>query len=111
MPVETCSRNGIPGHRAGNKGFCFTGKGSEKKAADSGKAIAAHNKKGEAGKDTGAGARKAIEAAVKRGCTLEQIGKASNRSVSTIGEIRAGRIKNPPKELAGAIMKACAGLK
>lgn len=63
-------------------------------------------KKGVAGKSTGAETRKAINAKVKSGSTLKQIGRASNRSASTISQIKQGDIKNPPKNLAANIRKA-----
>lgn len=62
--------------------------------------------KGVAGKATGGEARKAINAKVKSGSTLKQIGRASNRSASTINQIKSGAIKNPPKNLAANVRKA-----
>ena len=63
-------------------------------------------KKGTPGKGTGGSARSAIRAAQKRGCTLESIGKATNRDAGTISQILDGSIKNPPKDLAGKV-RAC----
>lgn len=111
MPVETCVKGGKSGHRFGAGGFCFTGGGSQKKAADQGAAIKAENKKGVAGDKTGGPARRAIEAAIGRGCTTAQIAKAAKRSASVIGQIRRGEIKNPPAELVSAVVGACKGLK
>jgi len=62
--------------------------------------------KGTAGKNTGTAARKAIEKAKGRGATAESIGKATNRDESTITQIAAGSIKNPPADLAGNVAKA-----
>lgn len=63
-------------------------------------------KKGTAGTNTGSTTRKAIRAKKKAGLTNEEIGKKVNRDGSTIGGIATGRIKNPPKGLAGKIRKA-----
>lgn len=62
-------------------------------------------KKGSEGKGTGATTRKAINSAVKRGNTHEQIGKSTNRSGSTISKIASGEIKNPPKGVSTKINK------
>ena len=67
--------------------------------------------KGVAGKNTGAKTRKAINAAQKKGCTLEQIGRASNRSPDTISRIKSGDIKNPPSNVATSVQKGCAKVK
>lgn len=65
--------------------------------------MATKQNKGTPGKSTGAGARKAIKAAVKKGLTLEQIGSKTNRDGSTISAILGGKIKNPPAGLAKSI--------
>jgi hypothetical protein len=62
--------------------------------------------KGVAGKKTGGAARKAISAARKKGSSTKQIATAAMRSESTIGQIAAGSIKNPPANLAGKVRKA-----
>lgn len=62
-------------------------------------------RKGVAGKGTGGSARKAIRAAQKRGCTLSSIARSTRRDPSTIGDIASGKIKNPPRNLAGAVRK------
>ena len=46
MPVKRCTINGKPGHKWGDKGVCFTGPDSAKKAASVGRAIKAKDKKG-----------------------------------------------------------------
>jgi len=63
-------------------------------------------KKGVAGKNTGAKARKAIRKQVKKGSTLKQIGTATGRDDGTIGRIESGEIKNPPADLAAKVSKA-----
>ena len=68
--------------------------------------MANKSNKGVAGNNTGASARAAIREAQKIGLSLEQIGRASNRSASTISQIKAGEIKNPPANLAGMIRRA-----
>jgi len=65
----------------------------------------AKQKKGTAGKNTGGATRAAIRKATARGATLAKIGAGSNRDASTIGDILGGKIKNPPKGLAGRINK------
>ena len=65
----------------------------------------ASQKKGTIGKKTGGTTRKAIKAAMKKGCTAEEIGRKANRSPSTISKIATGEIKNPPKGLAASIRK------
>ncbi len=67
--------------------------------------------KGVAGKGTGAKARKAIKSANKRGATDKDVGRATNRSASTISQIKSGDIKNPPKNLAANARKAKASKK
>lgn len=62
--------------------------------------------KGVAGEDTGGRARKAVKKAKDRNATNETIGKATNRSASTIAQIHTGTIKNPPADLAGKVSKA-----
>lgn len=62
-------------------------------------------KKGVAGKNTGAAARKAIITAQKKGMTLEEIGNIANRSASVISAIKTGEIKNPPRNVASNIRK------
>lgn len=62
--------------------------------------------KGVAGEDTGGKARQAIKKAKDRSATNETIGAATNRSASTIGQIHAGTIKNPPADLHGKVKKA-----
>ena len=57
-------------------------------------------KKGVAGKNTGASARKAISKAKAKGSTTKDIAKATNRDPSTVAAIEAGTIKNPPKNLS-----------
>ena len=63
-------------------------------------------KKGVAGKNTGAAARKAIDAKQKQGLTNKQIGAAAKRSPGVISAIDRGVIKNPPSNLAGNVRKA-----
>ena len=63
--------------------------------------------KGVAGKNTGAKTRAAINSAQKKGCTLKEIGAASNRSPSVISAIKSGDIKNPPADVAAAVQKGC----
>ena len=65
----------------------------------------ASQKKGTEGKNTGGSTRKAIKAAVKKGCTIKSISKTAGRSPSTISKIASGEIKNPPNGLAGSIRK------
>lgn len=48
MPVGPCQRNGKPGHKWGEEGFCYTGPGSEGKAAAQGRAIEASKSKRDA---------------------------------------------------------------
>ncbi len=67
-------------------------------------------RKGVAGKATGGTARRAISTAHGRGCTDKSIGRATNRSASTINKIASGSIKNPPRNLAGNVRK-CKGKK
>ena len=59
--------------------------------------------KGEEGKNTGSAVRSAIRAAVKKGLSMEDIGKATNRTGGTISAILAGEIKNPPSGLSAQI--------
>ena len=66
-------------------------------------------RKGVAGKNTGATARKAINSAIKRGASLKSIGKAARRDPSTISDIKRGEIKNPPSNLAKNVRKAKKG--
>ena len=66
-----------------------------------------NQKKGVAGKNTGAKTRKAIKDAQKKGCTLAEIGRAANRDPSVISDIKRGEIKNPPSNVATAIQKGC----
>ena len=63
-------------------------------------------KKGVAGKNTGGKARAAIKAKKRAGATTKQIARAAKRSPSTISGIASGKIKNPPKNLAGNVRKA-----
>ena len=67
--------------------------------------MAKHPRKGIAGKGTGGAARTAIRTARKRGCTSKTIGRAANRSPSTINNIASGNIRNPPRNLAGNVRK------
>lgn len=67
--------------------------------------MAKKQSKGDIGKGTGAATRRAIKTKVKQGATLRQIGNKVNRDASTIGDILGGKIKNPPKGLAGQISK------
>jgi len=67
--------------------------------------MAKKQKKGDVGKGTGAATRSAIKKKVNQGATLDDIGKKTNRDASTIGAILGGRIKNPPKGLAGQVAK------
>lgn len=46
MPIKKCSANGKTGHRWGNHGKCYTGKGSRAKAAKQAGAAYAHGYKG-----------------------------------------------------------------
>lgn len=62
--------------------------------------------KGVAGENTGGKAREAIKKAKKGSATNETIGKATNRSASTIGQIERGSIENPPADLPGKVGKA-----
>lgn len=41
MPVKKCSSHGKSGHKYGDRGKCYTGKGSTAKAARQGRAIKA----------------------------------------------------------------------
>lgn len=41
MPVKPCKSNGKSGHKYGDSGKCYTGKGSEAKANEQRKAIKA----------------------------------------------------------------------
>jgi transcriptional regulator with XRE-family HTH domain len=68
-------------------------------------------KKGVAGKNTGSSTRNAIQAAINRGCTQEQIGNESGRSSSVISAILNGTIENPPADLAQRIRTACKRVK
>lgn len=62
-------------------------------------------KKGEEGKGTGGGVRKAIRKANKRGISNEKIARSTNRTAATISDIKSGEIKNPPAGLASSINK------
>ena len=62
-------------------------------------------KKGVAGKSTGGKSRKAIRTKISGGCSLSAIGRAANRSASTISQILSGSIKNPPSNLSTNIRK------
>lgn len=62
--------------------------------------------KGVAGENTGGKARTAIKKAKGRSATNETIGKATNRSASTIGQIESGIIANPPADLPGKVKNA-----
>lgn len=64
-------------------------------------------KKGVAGKGTGAATRKAIADAQKAGCSLQDIASRANRSASTLSQIKAGTIFNPPADLAKTVQDAC----
>ena len=44
MPVKKCSKGGKAGHKYGDSGKCYTGKGSKGKAARQGRAIQANKK-------------------------------------------------------------------
>lgn len=59
--------------------------------------------KGIAGKKTGGKARSALRS--KSCLTNKQIGSRTGRSASTIAQIKAGSIKNPPKDLVTRINK------
>ncbi len=61
--------------------------------------------KGEAGEGTGGKARRLIKQAEEAGLTHEEIGRATNRAASTIGQIKAGEIENPPDDLIAALEK------
>lgn len=63
--------------------------------------------KGVAGKGTGSKTRSAISRAQNKGCSIASIAKSSNRSSSTISQIKSGTIKNPPSNLASAVQKGC----
>lgn len=63
--------------------------------------------KGIAGVGTGAKTRAAISEAQKAGCSLEEIGDLADRSPDTLSQIKSGRIKNPPSDLAKKIQDAC----
>lgn len=67
--------------------------------------MASKGKKGTVGKKTGVANRKAIKSAVNKCNTLEQIGRATGRSASTISKIASGEIKNPPAGLSARINK------
>ena len=41
MPVKKCTKNSKGGHKYGDSGKCYTGKGSKAKAARQGRAIKA----------------------------------------------------------------------
>jgi len=45
MPVKKCKSGGKSGHKYGDSGKCYTGKGSAKKAAKQGRAIKASQSK------------------------------------------------------------------
>jgi len=45
MPVKKCQKNGKGGHKYGDSGKCYTGKGSKTKAAKQGRAINARRNK------------------------------------------------------------------
>ncbi len=45
MPNKPCSKNGKSGTKYGNKGKCYTGKGSKAKASKQGRAIKASQAK------------------------------------------------------------------
>jgi len=45
MPVKKCSKGGKSGHKYGNSGKCYTGKGSRSKAAKQGRAVKANQKR------------------------------------------------------------------
>lgn len=64
------------------------------------------SEKGVADENTGGKAREAVKKAKDRGATNETIGKATNRSASTIAQIHAGTIENPPADLPGNVKKA-----
>lgn len=68
-------------------------------------------KKGVAGASTGTKTRRAINAAIKRGCSQEQIARSARRDSSVISDIKLGKIKNPPSNVATSIQKACAKAK
>lgn len=55
--------------------------------------------KGRAGNNTGENTRSALIAALDRGIDLKTIAKECDRSVSTMRQIKAGSIKNPPANL------------
>lgn len=63
-------------------------------------------KKGVAGKNTGGAARKAIRTKEKQKLTQADIARAAMRDPSTISDIKTGKIKNPPANLAAKIRKA-----
>lgn len=62
--------------------------------------------KGVAGENTGGKAREAIKKAKSHSATNASIGEATNRSASTIAQIDAGTIENPPANLAANVGKA-----
>lgn len=64
------------------------------------KAIDNFSIKGRAGTNTGQSTRDAIESALVRGFTLKDISAVTDRSVSTLRQIKCGSIKNPPANLA-----------
>ena len=64
-------------------------------------------KKGVAGVNTGTKTRAAIRGAQSKGCSLKQIGAASNRSPGVISSIKSGTIKNPPSNVAKAVQAGC----
>jgi len=45
MPVKGCVKNGKSGHKWGNSGKCYTGKGSRQKAVKQGRAARANGAK------------------------------------------------------------------
>lgn len=50
MPVQPCQREGEEGHKYGESGKCYTGQGSQKKAAEQGQAIRASGYTGDEGR-------------------------------------------------------------
>lgn len=46
MPVKPCTEKGNPGHKYGDEGKCYTGKGSKAKASEQGRAIKSSQGKG-----------------------------------------------------------------
>lgn len=59
--------------------------------------------KGDEGSGTGQATRSAIRAKLDQGCSLEEIGRKTNRTGGTISDILSGEIKNPPSGLASQI--------